>query len=254
MLPLTSVGRPDSAGIKRSTRRSSSGMTLYLVASIRKAAAAWPTSRGFPCQIVCLGPVCAPVVQLPRVVVKRRQLGAHGPRRAVPRHGAPALIVDAAVAEHLEVLHVVPLRLVLGIERVEHARTFIGALRYAVHLDRLGNAGHFEHGRRHVDDVRELRAQSALLFDALGPVHDGAVACPAPVRRHLLGPLVRRVHRPGPAHGIVVVRLGLPHLSMFAARNSGVSIAPAIPLSVMNSLKVPLGVPSAEAPLSPMMT
>ena len=36
----------------------------------------------------------------------------------------------------------------------------------------------------------------------------GAVARPAPVRRDLLGPLVRRVHRVRPADGVVVVRLG----------------------------------------------
>ncbi len=38
-------------------------------------------------------------------------------------------------------------------------------------------------------------------------MHDGAVAGAAEVRRHLLGPLVRRVHRVRPANRVVVVRL-----------------------------------------------
>ena len=41
----------------------------------------------------------------------------------------------------------------------------------------------------------------------VGPVHDGAVARSAPVRRDLLGPLIRRVHRVRPAHRVVVVGL-----------------------------------------------
>ena len=44
------------------------------------------------------------------------------------------------------------------------------------------------------------------------PVDDGAVAGAAPVRRHLLGPLQRGVHRPRPADGVVVVGAGRAEL------------------------------------------
>ena len=37
-------------------------------------------------------------------------------------------------------------------------------------------------------------------------MHDGAVARAAPVRGDLLGPLIRRVHRPGPAYCVMAVR------------------------------------------------
>ena len=50
------------------------------------------------------------------------------------------------------------------------------------------------------DDVGELGALLALGLNALGPVHDGAVARAAEVRGDLLGPLVRRVHGVRPAH------------------------------------------------------
>ncbi len=53
----------------------------------------------------------------------------------------------------------------------------------------------------------ELAALLAPRLDAPRPVHDRAVARAAPVRGHLLGPLVGRVHGVGPAHGVVVVGL-----------------------------------------------
>ena len=51
----------------------------------------------------------------------------------------------------------------------------------------------------------ELRARLALGVEPVRPVDDGAVARAAPVRRDLLGPLVRRAHRVRPADGVVVV-------------------------------------------------
>ena len=75
-----------------------------------------------------------------------------------------------------------------------------------------GQARRLEDRRRDVDHVMELRADLALRLDALGPVHDRAVAGAAEVRSDLLGPLVRRVHRVRPAHRVVVVGLGAAEL------------------------------------------
>ena len=62
-------------------------------------------------EVVGLRPVLRPVVELPDVVVERRHVrAAHHPRGPVLGYRAPALVVDAAVAEHLEVLQVVALR------------------------------------------------------------------------------------------------------------------------------------------------
>ena len=123
------------------------------------------------------------------------------------RHRGPALVVDAAVAEHLEVLGLVPLRRLGVVERVEHADALDRVLLHAVHRDRLGQSRRLEDGRRDVDDVVELRADLALGLDALRPVDDRAVARAAPVRGDLLGPLVGGVHRVRPAHRVVVVGL-----------------------------------------------
>ena len=158
-------------------------------------------------QVLRLRPVLVAVVQLPDVVVERRHLpAAHLPRCGVLGHSAPPLVVDAAVAEHLEVLCFVPLRRRGVVEAVEHARALVRALHHAVYHRRLGEAGCLEHRRREVDDVAELMALAALLRDAFRPVHDRAVARAAPVRGHLLGPLVGRVHRPRPAYCVVTVR------------------------------------------------
>ena len=67
----------------------------------------------------------------------------------------------------------------------------------------LRNAGRFEDGRHDIDDVMELAADAARVVDMAGPGHDHALSRPAEVRRHLLHPLERRVHRPRPFCRIV---------------------------------------------------
>ena len=121
--------------------------------------------------------------------------------------GLPAAVVDRAGAEHLEVLRLVPLRCACVVEAVQHADALDGALVHAVDRNRFGQSCRLEDCGRHVDDVMELRADFAFRLDGVGPVHDGAVTCSAPMRRNLLGPLVGRVHRMRPADGVVVVRL-----------------------------------------------
>ena len=124
----------------------------------------------------------------------------------------PALVVDAAVAEHLEVLRLAPLVRVGVVERVGHRRAVQRHLLDPVDERRLRQAGRVEHGRRHVDHVVELVADLALGLDASGPVDDRPVAGPTPVRGDLLGPLVGRVHGVRPADRVVVVGLGSPEV------------------------------------------
>ena len=62
-------------------------------------------------QVLGLAPVLGGVVELPDIVVEGRGLRIQrSPGRPVLRHRGPALVVDAAVAEHLEVLRLVLLR------------------------------------------------------------------------------------------------------------------------------------------------
>ena len=157
-------------------------------------------------EILGLRPVGVAVVEFPDVVVEGRHgLPAHLPRRAVLGHRAPALVVNAAVAEHLEVLGLVPLRRFGVVEAVQQAGALVGALQDPVDDRRRRYARGLQHGGRQVDDMGELIAYAAFVVDPVGPVHDGAVAGAAPMRGHLLGPLIGRVHRPRPADRVVAV-------------------------------------------------
>ena len=147
--------RTDTARRARSTLLLSSGSTLYLAASAQNRSC---SSRSF------LGSLAArslaslkslvDVVKLPFVVVRRRRLlpNSHGSDR---RRGAgdPAVVVDGAVAEHLEILRAVLRRRLRVIERVDHAHALDRLLRHAVeHRGRL-HADGFEDGRIDVDDT-----------------------------------------------------------------------------------------------------
>ena len=154
-------------------------------------------------QVVELGGVFLDVVELPLVPGNhiRRRTGTELPRKSCRgRDRHPALVIDGAIAEHLEVLRRVSGRRVgVGlVPGVGHAHAFDGALLDAV--DRIGrrDAGRFEDGRHDVDDVVELTADTSHVLDVAGPRHGHALGRPAVVRRHLFHPLERCVHRPCP--------------------------------------------------------
>ncbi len=115
-------------------------------------------------EVVRLRPVGVGVVELPDVVVEGRHDGVDAglPRRAVLGHRGPALVVDAAVAEHLEVLRLVALGGVGVVEAVGHADALDRLLLHPVDHHRRRQPGHLEHRRGDVDDVVELRAHLAL--------------------------------------------------------------------------------------------
>jgi hypothetical protein len=158
-------------------------------------------------EVVRLAPVLIGV-ELPDIIIEGHHLGAdQQPRCPVLRHRGPALVVDAAIAEDLEVLRLMPLGGLGIVKGVAHADALDGVLLDAIHRLGLREAGRIEDCRRHVDDVVELRPNLASGFDPLGPVDDGAVARSAPVGGDLFGPLVGSVQGVRPAHSVVVVRL-----------------------------------------------
>ena len=100
-----------------------------------------------------------------------------------------------------------------------------------------------------VDAVAKLVADAAFVLDAVRPGHDHALTSAAEVRGDLLGPLVRGVEGPGPAHGHVVIGLvGAPVImEVFELRFAG----GVTPLNCAASFGVPMGEPSVLEPLSP---
>ena len=214
-LPRTSCGRPAMSALSRSAVRSSSGSTLYFVASMQPQALELVQLVG---HLLRRGRSTGSSPASRRRAPRRRRRtparlrAAHDPRRAVLGHRAPALVVDAAVAEHLEVLQVVALGLVRRIEAVGHRGALDRRLHDAVDHRRMGQPGDLEDRRGDIDDVAELIAGLAPGRDPVRPAHDRAVAGAAPVRGDLLGPLVGRVHRVRPADRVVVVGLGRAEL------------------------------------------
>ena len=131
-LPLISCGRPARSGLKRSNVRSSSGSTLYLVASIRKSRCSSASFSGFSLARSCDWVQSVFVSYSSQTSSSNAALvGAH-PRDAVPGHRGPALVIDAAVAEHLEVLRLVPLGRLGIVERIQHADALERRLLHAV--------------------------------------------------------------------------------------------------------------------------
>jgi hypothetical protein len=90
-------------------------------------------------------------------------------------------VIDAAVAEHLEVLRLVSVGSLGVVERIEHADAFDGLLLHAVHESRLRKLRRLENRGRNIDHVVELRANLALALDPARPVDDGPVADATPV-------------------------------------------------------------------------
>ena len=74
-------------------------------------------------------------------------------------HRAPAVVIDRPVREHLEVLRLVPALRLRVLEHVGEADAFDRRLRDAANLRRRLDRERFEHGRNHVDRVRELRGR-----------------------------------------------------------------------------------------------
>src|SRR5438270_13716726 len=118
----------------------------------------------------------------------------------MPGYRSPTLVVDATVAEHLEILGLVPIGRLGIVECVEHADTLYRGLLHAVDNHWLRQSRRFQDRRGHVDDMRELSADLSFGFDAFRPVHNRAIARAPPMRRDLFGPLVggvRGVRRSG---------------------------------------------------------
>ena len=141
-----------------------------------------------------LGGVLFDVIEFPLVAGDhiRRRLGAEFPRECNRRRGRhPPVVIDGAIAEHLEVLRRVSGRSVgvRFVPRVRHAYAFDGVLLDAVDVIGRRDAGRFEDGGHDVDDVMELAADATDVVDMAGPRHRHALGRSAEVRRHLLHPL-----------------------------------------------------------------
>ena len=110
----------------------------------------------------------------------------------------PAVVIDPAVPEHLEILRGALTR-PIGVERVRHRHPIERHLLDAVHPRRHLHPSRLENRRHEIDHMMELRPQTTS-GDPRRPLDRHRVARPTEMRGHLLHPLERRVQRPGPPH------------------------------------------------------
>src|SRR5664279_3143666 len=187
----------------RSTRRSSNGSTLYLRASTRNS----------PCSSRSLSGI-----RPARSSAWVQSLGAYNSHTssanagssAIAIHGVACLVtavqvvVNPPVAADLEVLRRVTVRRLAVVERIPHAHAVQRDLLRPVDALGMRDARHLQDRRGDVDHVMELVADTGRP-DAPRPVDHRRVPGTAPVGRHLLRPLVRRVHgvRPPDREGVV---------------------------------------------------
>ncbi len=119
--------------------------------------------------------------------------------------GTPAVEIDGALAEHLEVLRLTRYFDVGVVKGRREAHPLDLALGDAVDGSGRLHLEDVEHGRHQVDGVRELRSNGVLGLDALGPVDDAQVGCAA-TRRFAFPATEGRVGGVRPAPG--VMRIG----------------------------------------------
>src|SRR5208283_2614742 len=116
----------------------------------------------------------------------------------------PTRVVDRPAPHHLEVLGAAR-RLCCRVKKArEQARTIDRLLCNAVDRPGCFNAHGVEHGRQEIDRMTELRSHSTAAVEAPRPVHDQWCAYATEPCEALPKPK-RRVPRPGPAPGVVVV-------------------------------------------------
>ena len=112
-------------------------------------------------QVVRQTEVFLRVEELPLVFLKRRKRFG-SPGRLVDDAREPAVVVDGAIAKHLEVLGGVAVWRVRVVGRVEHAHAVHRELLHAVDALGLGKRGGLEDRGSHVVHVMPLGANLAL--------------------------------------------------------------------------------------------
>src|SRR5262249_37688718 len=152
-------------------------------------------------QVDRLAEVLGDLVEFPCILSEIGGTDIYPGQAAVAAAGDPAVMIESAVAEHLEVLGVVLTWLpgVLTTESVGQTHTLDWLLRHAVRHCWLGDAHHLEDRRQNINRVMELGTDLAGVFNALRPGDDHAIAGAAEVRGDLLGPLEWRITSPSPA-------------------------------------------------------
>src|SRR5882724_2141720 len=117
--------------------------------------------------------------------------------------GDPAIVIDAAITKHLEILSGVRLLSLRIVEGINHRGPVKRPLRCSVHALGERQAGSLQYSRGNIRDMSELGADFSLGFNPRRPMYNYTVRSSAVVRCDLFGPLERSVAGPRPANRIM---------------------------------------------------
>jgi hypothetical protein len=162
----------------------------------------------------------------------------------VTRYRCPTLVVDAAIADHLEVLRLVPLRCLRIVERVHMLTPCSGSC-----MTPLTEVGAGDQQLRAQSEPRRSRGETAERISpfALIPLGQWMIVplrVPPKCEANLLGPLIRCVHGVSPTHGIVVLSMRGAQLVDLLDQQFGVARSGASAAAL--SFQAPISEPSAE--------
>src|SRR5207244_7474060 len=142
------------------------------------------------------------VIKFPSILGERRK-GDHQPRDGMTSTRHPAVVIDAAITKHFEILSRVRLSGLRIVERINHRGPIKRPLRCSVHALGERQAGGLQYSRRNVRDMSELGADFSLGFNSRWPMYNYTVRGSAVMRRDLLGPLERSIASDRPADCIM---------------------------------------------------
>src|SRR5438876_5872874 len=142
------------------------------------------------------------MIKLPSILRERRKRH-HQPRDGMTSAGGPAIVIDAAITKHLEILSDVRLLGLRIVEGINHRGPIKRPLRCPVHALGERQAGGLQYSRGNIRDMSELGADFSLGFNPRWPMYNYTVRSSAIVRCDLLGPLERSVAGPCPANRIM---------------------------------------------------
>src|SRR5213080_225293 len=117
--------------------------------------------------------------------------------------GDPAVVIDAAITKHFEILSGVRLPGLRIVEGISHRGPIKSPLRCPVHALGERQAGGLQYSRGNIRDMSELGADFSPGFNPCWPMYNYTVRSSAVVRCDLLGPLERSVAGPRPTNRIM---------------------------------------------------
>src|SRR5436309_8666242 len=117
--------------------------------------------------------------------------------------GDPAIVIDAAITKHLEILSGVRLLGLRIVEGINHRGPIKRPLRCPIHALGERQARGLQYSRGNIRDMSELGADLSPGFNPRWPMYNYTVRSSAVVRCDLFGPLERSVAGPRPANRIM---------------------------------------------------